>query len=38
MVITDSSEDSNYFIGMSDINTDNWSYLRSIDFSPFAYE
>lgn len=38
MIITDSSEDSNYFIGMSDINTDSWSYLRSIDFSPFAYE
>ena len=38
MIVSELHGDSKRFIGMPDINTDDWSYLRSIDFSPFAYE
>lgn len=38
MIVSELHGDSKRFIGMADITMDDWNYLRSIDFSPFAYE
>jgi len=38
MIVSEMHGDSKRFIGMPNINVDDWSYLRSIDFNPFAYE